>query len=78
MCCLICNERKRGVIEERQSFYLCTYPIKSILSNWMYVMRIYLGGGGGSLSVGELGILSTVAYPPPQHEPSNGERSLAL
>lgn len=44
----------------------------------MYVMRIYLGGGGGSLSVGELGILSTVAYPPPQHEPSNGERSLAL
>lgn len=39
---------------------------------------LYLGGGGGSLSVGEFGILSTVAYPPPQQDPSNGERSLAL
>lgn len=44
----------------------------------MNVFYIYLGGGSGSLSVGEFGILSTVAYPPPQQEPSNGERSLAL
>ena len=37
------------------------------------------GGGGSrsSVSVDE-GIESTLAYPPPQHDPSNGERSLAL
>lgn len=39
----------------------------------------YLGGGGISpLSVGEGGNESTVEYPFPQHEPSNGDRSLAL
>lgn len=38
----------------------------------------YLGGGGISLSVGDGGSESTVAYPFPQHEPSNGDRSLAL
>lgn len=38
----------------------------------------YLGGGGGSLSVGDGGKESTVAYPPPQQDPSNGDLSLAL
>lgn len=40
----------------------------------------YLGdGSGSSLSVvGDGGNESTVAYPPPQHDPSNGDRSLAL
>lgn len=40
---------------------------------------MYLGGGGISpLSVGDGGSESTVVYPFPQHEPSNGDRSLAL
>lgn len=39
----------------------------------------YLGGGGISpLSVGDGGNESTAVYPFPQHEPSKGDRSLAL
>lgn len=64
--------KKRGLIDF-DNIYRSYYGFIS-----MNVFYIYLGGGSGSLSVGEFGILSTVAYPPPQQEPSNGERSLAL
>lgn len=46
--------------------------------NWEKINK-YLGGGGISpLSVGDGGNESIVVYPFPQHEPSNGDRSLAL
>lgn len=47
--------------------------------NGLMLQYSYLAGSGGPSSVsGDGGIESTFAYPPPQHEPSNGERSLAL